>query len=544
MRRVIIAVGAALLIAMAAACGGRSTPAVPTLAPLVATTAPQSQPQQSVARAADPQQDAALNRPAQLPQQLRAEEAPPPPWPTFTPGPGPRSGDRLVFSRSHRLYTARADGSQVERLEFSTDTPPLLAASYKESGRGWLSPDGRTLLYFGGDDAQLWWGNVQTLDNGMLTEGLLPVDQADSNELIHILNTQEMAWTSDGNRAALLGAPNRIDIFVADMGSRSVAQITDDDREEDGLVWSPDDIKLAYLSINPASATEDVLVWDATTQTATPVDVQPIRDAAGVSADARLTFGWRFDWVADNQLALYPQAGNQPNSVGIWVYDVEARQPTQIVADSLDDVEWSSAAQAWVYTRSDEPGTIWVVDLSGGEPQAVAKGDAHAPVWSPDGREVLYSVSDPDIVGWNLGVVDLNGSSRTIAQNASLIETDLSQLGPRGKRYWAPDASFVMYTSVGRDYGRAEVQEGYGVQAGPDLENWWIAPLSGGTPRMATDLQKVFYLQEPELSPDGEVWAFLGFSYIDRLQHLYTMPLTGGHPQRVDAGVGWFAWLH
>lgn len=541
MRRVITAVGAVLLITLAAACGGRSTPAVPTLVPLVATSPPESQPQQAAARAEDAQPDVALNRPAQLPEQLLSEEAPPPPWPTFTPGPGLPPGDHLVLARSHRFYTARADGGELEQLKFNTDTPPLLAASYKEPGRGWLSPDGRTLLYFAGDEAQLWWGDVQTHDNGLLAERLLPPEA--ETELIHALTTQEMAWTSSGNRAALLGAPNQVELFVVDVPSHTATQITDDDHEESGMVWSTDELQLAYLSVTPGSETEDVFIWDATTQKPTRIDLQPMRDAAGVGENDRLSFRWQMEWLGDSRLALYPHIGSEPNSLGIWVYDVAAQQLTQIVADGLDDVDWSPAAQAWTYTRADEPGTIWVVGLSGGEPRAVAKGDAHAPVWSPDGSEVLYSVSDPDVAGWNLGIADVNGNSRIVAQNVSLIENDLSQLGPRGKRYWGPDGSFVLYTSVGRDYGRAEAQEGYGGQAGPDLENWWLAPVNGGTPRMASDLQKVFYLQEPELSPDGEVWAFLGFSYTDRLQHLYTMPVRGGHPQPVDAGVGWFGWL-
>jgi Tol biopolymer transport system component len=543
MTRIASILGAVLLAAAFAACGGRSTP-MPS--PPLSTPAVQGQVQQpAAAQQVEPEQEgAAVNRPAQLPEPLQAEEAPPPPWPTFTPGPEPQSSHRLLFARSHRFYTANADGSQVEQLEFSATTPPLLAASYKESGRGWLSPDGHMLLYFAGDEAQLWWGDVQTLDNGMLAERMLPPGQEESNDLIHVLNTQRMAWTSDGSRVAYVGVPNNVDLFVLDVASRSATQITDDGQEEDELVWSPDNTKLVYLSLDAVAGTEDVGVWDAVSQSTTQVDVQPIRDAGGLAPDAHLSFGWQFDWLDDSRLALYPQSGNQSDaSLGIWVYDVPTGQLKQIVADSLQSVDWSQAAQAWAYTRTDEPGTVWLARSSGGRPEALAQGNAHAPVWSPEGSELLYSVGDPDVVGWNLAIADLNGNSRVIAENAALIENDLSEPGPNGKRYWGPDGSFVVYTSVGRDYGRAEAQEGYGGQAGPDLENWWIAPLSGGTARMATDLQKVFYLQQPALSPDGTTWAYIGFSYTDRLQHLYAMPVMGGHPEQVDAGVGWFRWL-
>jgi hypothetical protein len=101
----------------------------------------------------------------------------------------------------------------------------------------------------------------------------------------------------------------------------------------------------------------------------------------------------------------------------------------------------------------------------------------------------------------------------------------------------------VIYSTVGRDYGRAEQFGGQGVEAGPDLENWWLTAPDRPQPWQATDLEKVFYLQKPALSPDGQVWAFVGFSYVDLSQHLWTIPRTGGHPVKVDSGVRWFRWL-
>ncbi|MFQ5859757.1 MAG: hypothetical protein ACE5LU_29530, partial [Anaerolineae bacterium] len=98
MTRSTIVISIAVLSAGLLACGGSSQPAVPTLPPLGTSAAPNSQEQpapvvqQSYGGAQNTasrplQADEAMNMAAKLPQQLRGEEAPAPPWPTFTPGP-------------------------------------------------------------------------------------------------------------------------------------------------------------------------------------------------------------------------------------------------------------------------------------------------------------------------------------------------------------------------------------------------------------------------------------------------------------------------
>jgi len=284
-------------------------------------------------------------------------------------------------------------------------------------------------------------------------------------------------------------------------------------------------------------------VVDADTLKPTEVDLGPVRDALGLDPATNFLFADQFVWATDTQLIFYPSTGTGEKPNGIWLYSLASGVAQPVVTDKIGDVAWSPEARAWVYDTTDEPGKLWLVRLDDPKPEILVEAQAFAPVWSPDGRMVLYSSGDPEGTEWGLGVVDLKGNSHIVAEGITLIERETSEPGPAGKRYWSPDGETVLFATVGRDYGRANRSEGYGGDAGPDLENWWAVPVSGGQPRQITDLQKVFYLQEPMLSPDGTVQAFLGLSYTDRMQHLYTMPRDGGHPHKVDAGIRWVEWL-
>ncbi len=546
MTRFAILLGIAVLAVGLLACSGSSQPAVPTLPLLATSAAPGSQQQPAPASQSQPPvAEEALNAAVNVPQQLRGEEPPPPPWPTFTPGPKPQSKHRLLYARTHKFHTVNADGSDSQPLRFATKSPQLLTLSYKDPGRGWLAPNGRYLLYIAGQDAQLWLANLESLENVLLAERMIPAGEEGDKNLIRSLVDQEMAWTGDSTRVALLGAPDNLDLFIADVSAAQITRVTRDALRESRPRWSPEGRYLAYMASDQATGAQALYIVDAGNQQAVEVDMSPVREAAGLDPDAPVLFAGRFAWVNDRQLLFYPRTrAEAKSSVGIWSYDPTSGKAQPILTDPVADVAWSAEARAWVYTVPDDSGKLWLARLDDPRPTLLAEDQAYAPLWSPDGQSVLYSSGDPEGAGWDLRVVDLHGNTRTLAQDAALIQRETSQPGPTGKRYWSADGRLVLYTAVGRDYGRADSQqEGYGAEAGPDLENWWLMSANGGESRQATDLQKTFYLQKPALSPDGTTWAFTGFSYTDRVHHLYTMPRDGGHPVKVDAGVRWFKWL-
>lgn len=540
MKRFALSLGMMVLAVGLLACGGAKETPTPTLPPpatlaVSEITPPPVEPARLPA-------DVPLNLAAEPPPEVRGEPAPLlPPWPTFTPGPKPQSQHRLIYARTRRFYTASADGSDIQQLKFENRAPQLLASYYKDPGRGWLSPDGRYLVYIAGKEAQLWRADLQSLDNVQLAERMMPLGQTVDKETIRLLINQEMGWTSDSRRVALLGAPSSVDLFVADLTTDQLTRITQDELLEERPQWSPDGRYLVYAATDPATGTQDLFVWDAQVQQSIQVDVDPVRSELDLDAGARFVFAYRFAWVNDREFIFYPQLVRR--AAGIWVYNVADGEMRPVFTDRLEDLAWSDEARAWVYSTPDAPGTLWLLRLDDPKPVSLVEGDAYAPIWSPDGKSVLYSWGGPDATEWDLRVIDLSGNDRTLAEGVALIQPAPPEPGPAGKRFWSPDSRLVLYTAIGRDYGRAEREEGYGGEAGPDLENWWMVSVEGGQPWQATDMQKVFYVQAPVLSPDGTAWAYIAFSYTDRLQHLFTIPREGGHPKKVDVGVRWFQWL-
>lgn len=525
-----VLLGVALL---ALGCGSSNPPPVPTLPPLTTPQGPSANaPADSAA--------AVLQPPA--PEQSVPTPLPPP-WPTFTPGPKPRSAHRLLYVSMGRLWTANADGSGREALQLTPPAPRLLMP-FKDPGRAWLAPDGRRLVYFADETAELWIADLATGDNVRLAERMLPVG-LDRDQWVTTARTlldQEMAWTTDSGRVALLGAPDTYDLFVIDLATNTLTRVTEDDRQEGDFVWSPDGRYLAFTAFDNTFGTTALYTWDSVSDRVIGFTMDPVAEVADVSPTLPFTFDRGLTFLDERRFIFYPVS--RKGSVGIWLADVTDGTLTPVTTDALSDVAWSPEAKAWVYARRDEPGKLWLLRVGDKEPTLLTDDQAYAPVWSPDGRAVLYSRSDPNTTGWDLRVIELDtGETEVLATDVRLIQQAPPEPGPSGKRFWAPDGGLVVYSTVGRDYGRAEEFGGRGVEAGPDLENWWMAAPGRAQPWQATDLQKVFYLQPPSLSPDGQVWAFVGFSYVDLTQHLWTMPRGGGHPTKIDSPVRWFRWL-
>ena len=513
-------------------CGASSSPAVPTLPPSLTSQEPSANPAGGGAAALQPP---GPGQPVPTPA--------PPPWPTFTPGPKPTSANRLLYVSIGRLWTANADGSQREPLKLNNPSPRLLTP-FKDPGRAWMAPDGRWLVYFAGKTAELWIADLVTRDNRRLAERMLPagLDSKQQMATERTLLDQEMAWTADGLRVALLGAPDTYDLFMIDLTTNTLTRITEDDLQEGDFVWSPDGRYLAFTAFDNAFGTTSLNVWDSVSGRVMGFAMDPVAEVADVSPTLPFTFDRGLTFLDERRFIFYPVS--RKGSVGIWLADATDGTLTSVTTEALSDVAWSPEAKAWVYSRRDDPGKLWLLRLGDAEPKLLTDDQAYAPVWSPDGRAVLYSRSDPNTTGWDLRIIDLGtGETQVLAANVRLVQQAPPEPGPNGKRFWAPDGSLVIYSTVGRDYGRAEAFGGRGVEAGPDLENWWMAAPGRAQPWQATDLQKVFYLQPPSLSPDGQVWAFIGFSYVDLTQHLWTIPREGGRPVKIDASVRWFRWL-
>jgi dipeptidyl aminopeptidase/acylaminoacyl peptidase len=312
--------------------------------------------------------------------------------------------------------------------------------------------------------------------------------------------------------------------------------VTDDERREDGLTWAPDGGTLAFKSIDDAFANEALYVVKADGTGLTPIQLGLVAEEVGLPSSSFSSIQG-ITWLNERTLFFYPLAAR--GSVGIWKADLVAGTVASITTEPIAQPDWSAEGQSWVFGQQGEPGSLWVLPLEEGHPAhptPLAVEGAYSPLWTPDGAEILYSRgTEETATTWSFHLVQPDGSGdRELVSDIEPIQRDPPEPGPTGKRFWSPDGDELLYSTAGEEYG---------VRGGADLENWWKVPLDGGLPKQLTRLEKVFYLQSPAWSPDGNSLAFVGFSYTDRAMHLWTVGVEGGNVNQVDAGVRWFHWL-
>jgi Tol biopolymer transport system component len=148
------------------------------------------------------------------------------------------------------------------------------------------------------------------------------------------------------------------------------------------------------------------------------------------------------------------------------------------IADTLDvrdSPSWSPDGKWLVVAARDG---LVKVPLDGGPPVRLVEGLVRLPIWSPDGRFILYSEA-------------LQGPGYTVKGiSPDGMPHPIPPLWVRrgGDRYrLLPDSKQVVY--IGGDYGR---------------QDFWLLDLETAARRQLTDLQPGFSIKGFDLSPDGK----------------------------------------
>ncbi len=137
------------------------------------------------------------------------------------------------------LFLADAEtGEVLTKLESATTDPHLDALRFIESAGTW-SPDGRQFAYvvFAGGDNEIALLDVGRRDvvRRLAVEGIGAI--------------KDPAWSPDGTRIAFAGVKGGItDLYVVELATGAVTQLTNDRFSDLQPAWSPDGTRLAFAT--------------------------------------------------------------------------------------------------------------------------------------------------------------------------------------------------------------------------------------------------------------------------------------------------------
>ncbi len=189
----------------------------------------------------------------------------------------------------------------------------------------------------------------------------------------------------------------------------------------------------------------------------------------------------------DGQKVVMATTDRQTGSGDLWIHDIARDTRTRFTAGASDDSDpvWSPDGRRLSFFSCCESGksNLRIKDLSDttGTGESPFQSGFNSPLdWSPDGRFILYTQSQPTTQG-NIWVLPLFGEQKPFP----FLQTQFEETDAR----FSPDGRWVAFVS--NESGRNEV---YVTRFDQPGEKWRISTTGGRSPRWRRDGKELFYL--------------------------------------------------
>ncbi len=278
-----------------------------------------------------------------------------------------------VFSPDGRrlAFSVLRQNAELWRLPVEPATgrpagaPEKVVAGTRESSRGCFAPD-CALIAFNSDragDMNLWLFDVARRAARPLTRG--PGGD------------YQPRFSPDGSRLAFFSCrAGQPDVFTIGVGGGAPARLTSNGAINVNPVWSPDGTRIAYMSDVGGRLEVWVMAADGSA-------ARPLTDV-GVMGHFLL-------FTRDGSQIVFRCPSSPPRTMRVSVDGGEATP----VGDVRGGAHMSFSPDATRIADVVAHKTVWISPLAGGAPEAVFAFDdpdvrIDYPVWSPDGRALLF----------------------------------------------------------------------------------------------------------------------------------------------------------
>ena len=303
-------------------------------------------------------------------------------WPMWTPD-------------GHSLYFMSDRTGPQNIWSLTLGAKPKQVTKFTDGRVLWpsISYDGKSIVFE--RDFKIWKLDTKTGEAFQLPLKLMGVAAGPGTTHLTLTTFNDLALSPDSRKIAVIAHG---EVFAS--GAREggeAARVTHTAVPESGVSWSPDSMKVVYVS--ERNAINHVFVYDFTKHTETQLTNDALPDNSPY-------------YSPDGKLIAFVRERRELRTV-----DPETKQEKSLVAGSIAGgfgggaFAWSPDSKWVAYAAAGGNGlrNVYVVPSTGGEPHQIsflANSNVNSLRWSPDGTYILYETSQrtetPEIARINL----------------------------------------------------------------------------------------------------------------------------------------------